>query len=199
MVWVEFCRRGTLGHRLWNSWNFSFKVTEKGTRISPQSLRLTWTAPNVCQGCALLVYSRVLWKILIIVRQFSPITILSVSHLIDIVVTYYFHPIDTSIWPTIIAFSHVVVQWILISLIYSVFIMKLPKFHLLSDWKELSTTAGKSNICRIYWQWVEQTFLYTKVYRTFLYNPTKLKVPTKAPWMMQRTFKVRFHSMIYGI
>ncbi len=36
-------------------------------------------------------------------------------------------------------------------------------------------------ICRIYWQWIliEQTSLYTVVYRTFLYNPTNLKVPKK--------------------
>ncbi len=53
----------------------------------------------------------------------------------------------------------------------------------MSDWNELSSIAGKWKFCRIYWQWIliEQTSLYTVVYRTFLYNPTNLKVPKKAP------------------
>ncbi len=42
---------------------------------------------------------------------------------------------------------------------------------------------GKWKFCRIYWQWIliEQNFLYTVVHRAFLYNPTNLKVPKKAP------------------
>ncbi len=52
-----------------------------------------------------------------------------------------------------------------------------------SAWIELSSIAGKWKFCRIYWQWilVEHTSLYTVVYMTFLYNPTNLKVPKKAP------------------
>ncbi len=61
--------------------------------------------------------------------------------------------------------------------------MKLLKLQKMSDWNELSSIAGKWKFCRIYWQWIliEQTFLYTVVYRTSLYNPTNLKLPKKAP------------------
>ncbi len=53
----------------------------------------------------------------------------------------------------------------------------------MSDWNELSSISEKWKFCQIYWQWIliEPTFLYTVVYRTFLYNPTNLKVPKKAP------------------
>ncbi len=53
----------------------------------------------------------------------------------------------------------------------------------MSDWNELSSIEGKWKYCRIYWQWIliERTSLYTVVYRNFLYNPTNLKVRTKAP------------------
>ncbi len=71
----------------------------------------------------------------------------------------------------------------LFSLIYCIFLVKLLKFQKMSDWKKLSSIARKWKFCRIYRQWIriEQTFLYTVVYRTFLYNPTNLKVPKKAP------------------
>ncbi len=71
----------------------------------------------------------------------------------------------------------------LFSLIYCFFLMKLLKIQKMSDWNELSSIAGKWKFCRIHWQWIliEQAFLYTVVYRTFLYNPTNLKVPKKAP------------------
>ncbi len=41
----------------------------------------------------------------------------------------------------------------------------------------------KRKFCQIYRHWIliEQTSLYMLVYRTFLYNPTNLKVPKKAP------------------
>ncbi len=63
------------------------------------------------------------------------------------------------------------------------FLMKPLKLQKMSDWNELSSRVGKWKFCRIYWQWIliEQTFLYMVVYRTFLYNPTNLKVPKKAP------------------
>ncbi len=71
----------------------------------------------------------------------------------------------------------------LFALIYCFFLRKLLKFQKMSNWNELSSIAGKWKFCRIYWPWIliEQTFLYTVVYRTFLYNPTNLKVPKKAP------------------
>ncbi len=56
-----------------------------------------------------------------------------------------------------------------------------------SDWNELSITAGKWKFCRIYWQWmlIEQTFLYTLVYSTLLYNePNNLNVPKNAPCIL---------------
>ncbi len=61
--------------------------------------------------------------------------------------------------------------------------MKFLKFQKMSNWNELSSIAGKWKFCRIYWQWIliEQFSLYAVVYRTFLYNPTNLKVPKKAP------------------
>ncbi len=61
--------------------------------------------------------------------------------------------------------------------------MKLLNYQEMSDWNELSSIAGKWKFCRIYWQWIliEQTSLYTVVYRTFLYNPTNLKFPNQAP------------------
>ncbi len=63
----------------------------------------------------------------------------------------------------------------------------------MSDWNELSSIAGKWKFCRIYWQWIliEQTFLYTAVYRTFLYNPTNLKVSKKAPCTVNGLFRSR--------
>ncbi len=79
----------------------------------------------------------------------------------------------------------------LFSLIYCFFLVKLLKFQKMSDWNELSSIVGKRKFCRIYWQWIliEQTFLYTVVYRTFLYNPTNLKVPKKAPWLACKCYR----------
>ncbi len=61
--------------------------------------------------------------------------------------------------------------------------MKRLQFHVMSDWNELTGLARKWNFYRINWQWIllEKTFFYTVVYKTFLYNPTNLKVPKKAP------------------
>ncbi len=52
--------------------------------------------------------------------------------------------------------------------------------------------------CRIYWQWIliEQTFLYTVVYRTFLYNPTNLKVPKKAPCVIYKCGGPQFDKLL---
>ncbi len=67
--------------------------------------------------------------------------------------------------------------------------MKLLKLQKMSEWNEFSSIAGKWKFCRIYWQWIliEQTSLYTVVYRTFLYNPTNLKVPKKAPCTFKKS------------
>ncbi len=64
-----------------------------------------------------------------------------------------------------------------------------------SDWNELSSIVGKWKFCRIHWQWIliEQTSLYTVVYRTFLYNLTNLKVSKKAPCGM-RNVNSNFHT-----
>ncbi len=69
--------------------------------------------------------------------------------------------------------------------------MKILKFQKMSDWDELSSIPGKWKFCRIYWQWIliEQAFLYTVVYRTFLYNPTNLKVPKKHRVIYSTEFK----------
>ncbi len=99
------------------------------------------------------------------------------------VATHDFYPMDPTIWMPIIAFSCVVVKWNVICfnlLFFSCKNFKISK----NEWlNELSRIAGKWKFCRIYWQWIliEQTSLYTVVYRTFLYNPTNLKVPKKAP------------------
>ncbi len=47
-------------HLLRDSWQFSFRMTEKGTRISSEM-------HYVCRGYALLVYSAFLWLVLKIV------------------------------------------------------------------------------------------------------------------------------------
>ncbi len=97
---------------------------------------------------------------------------------------WFFFKMDPTIWIPIIVFSPVVVNWNGIFYNLLVFLLKILKFRKMSDWDELSSIAGKLKFWRIYWQWIliEQTSLYTVVYRTSLYNPTNLKVPKKAPW-----------------
>ncbi len=105
-------------HLLKNSWQFSFKISEKAARISLEKPQFTSETHNVCQGYTILVYSAFLWpvfKIAILsslhytklraticlvqtllcdfVRQFSPTTAFSVSNvhqLIDMVATHDF-------------------------------------------------------------------------------------------------------------
>ncbi len=54
-------------HLLKNSWQFSFKITEKDTRISFEKPQFTCETHYVCQGYTLLVYSAFLWLVLRIV------------------------------------------------------------------------------------------------------------------------------------
>ncbi len=53
-------------HILKNSWQFSFKITEKATRISCEKPQFTCETHHVCQGYALLVYFAFLWPVLAI-------------------------------------------------------------------------------------------------------------------------------------
>ncbi len=53
---MELCMRGNTMHLLKDSWQFSFKITKKATRIS-------FEKPQ-CQGYILLVYSAFLWPVL---------------------------------------------------------------------------------------------------------------------------------------
>ncbi len=54
-------------HILKNSWQFSFKITQKATRISFKKPQCTCKAHYVCQGYTLLAYSAFLWHVLKIV------------------------------------------------------------------------------------------------------------------------------------
>ncbi len=101
------------------------------------------------------------------------------------VVTHDFYPMDSTICMPIIAFSCVLVKWNVIFFNLLFFLVKLLKLQKISDWNELSSITGQWKLFRIYWQWIliEQTSLYTVVYRAFLYNPTNLKVPKKALWV----------------
>ncbi len=54
-------------HLLKRSWQFSFKITEKATRISSEKRQFTCETHYVCQGYTLLVYSAFLWPVLKIV------------------------------------------------------------------------------------------------------------------------------------
>ncbi len=54
-------------HLLKDSWQFSFKTTEKATRISFEKPQFTCETHNVCQSYILLVYSAFLWPVLKIV------------------------------------------------------------------------------------------------------------------------------------
>ncbi len=51
-------------HLLKKSWQFSFKITEKATRISLGKPQFTCETNYVCQGYTLLVYSAFLWPAL---------------------------------------------------------------------------------------------------------------------------------------
>ncbi len=54
-------------HLLKNSWQFSFKITERPTRVSFEKPQFTCETHNVYQGYTLLVYSAFLWPVLKIV------------------------------------------------------------------------------------------------------------------------------------
>ncbi len=54
-------------HLLKTSWQFSFKITEKATRISFEKPQFTCETHYVCQDYTLLVYSAFLWPVLKIV------------------------------------------------------------------------------------------------------------------------------------
>ncbi len=54
-------------HLLKNSWQFSFKITEKATRISFEKTQLICETHYVCQSYTLLVYSAFLLSVLKIV------------------------------------------------------------------------------------------------------------------------------------
>ncbi len=54
-------------HLLKNAWQFSFKITEKATRISFEKPQFMCETHYVCQGYALLVGSAFLWPVLEIV------------------------------------------------------------------------------------------------------------------------------------
>ncbi len=66
-MYKELCMRGSTLHLLKNSWQFSFKITEKATRISFEKSQFTCQANYVCQGYTLLVYSAFLWPVLKII------------------------------------------------------------------------------------------------------------------------------------
>ncbi len=50
-------------HLLKNSWQFSFKITDKATRISFEKPQFTCETHYACQGYTLLVYSAFLWPV----------------------------------------------------------------------------------------------------------------------------------------
>ncbi len=54
-------------HLLKNSWQFSFKITGKATRISFEKDQFTCETHYVCQGYTLLVYSAFLGPVLKII------------------------------------------------------------------------------------------------------------------------------------
>ncbi len=54
-------------HLLKDSWQFSFKITEKATRSSFEKHQFICETHYVCQGYTLLVYSAFLWPVLKIV------------------------------------------------------------------------------------------------------------------------------------
>ncbi len=77
--------------------------------------------------------------------------------------------------------------------------------NLISDrLSDFSSIAKKWKFCRIYWKrtLVEQTSLYTLVYRIFLYNEMNRKPPKKAPcgsfWKRMNFFEIRFSQYCYS-
>ncbi len=54
-------------HLLKDSWQFSFKITVKATRISFKKAQFTCETHYLCQGYTLLVYSAFLWPVLKVV------------------------------------------------------------------------------------------------------------------------------------
>ncbi len=66
-MYMELCMRDNTMHLLGDSWQFSFKITEKATRISFIKPQFTCETHYVCQGYTLLVYSEFLWPVLKIV------------------------------------------------------------------------------------------------------------------------------------
>ncbi len=51
-------------HLLKDSWQFSFKITEKATRISFEKPQFICETHYVCQSYSLFVYSAFLWPVL---------------------------------------------------------------------------------------------------------------------------------------
>ncbi len=66
-MYMELCMRGNTMHLLKNSWQFSFKITERAVRISFEKPQFTCEPHYACQGYTLLVYSAFLWPVLKIV------------------------------------------------------------------------------------------------------------------------------------
>ncbi len=63
-MYTELCMRGNIMYLLKDSWQFSFKITEKATRISFEKPQVTRETHYVCQRYTLLVYSAFLWPVL---------------------------------------------------------------------------------------------------------------------------------------
>ncbi len=59
--------RGNTLHLFKNSWQFSFKISEKVTRISFERSKFTCETNYVRQGYTLLAYSAFLWPVVMIV------------------------------------------------------------------------------------------------------------------------------------
>ncbi len=64
---MELCMRGNTMDLLKDPWQFSFKITEKATRILFEKPQFTCKTHYVYKGCTLLVYSAFLWPVLTIV------------------------------------------------------------------------------------------------------------------------------------
>ncbi len=109
------------------------------------------------------------------------------------VAAHDFYPKDPTISIHITVFTGLVVNRNVI-FFNLLFFMKHLKFQKMSHWNELSSIGGEWKFSRIYWQriLIEQTFLYTVVYRTFLYSPTNLKVPKKHREYSLSGFKAQY-------
>ncbi len=64
---MKLCMQGDTMYFLKDSWQFSFKIAEKATRISFRKPQFTCETHYVYQGYTLLVYSAFLWPVLMIV------------------------------------------------------------------------------------------------------------------------------------